>query len=195
MAVPLGVGQAVTRREYLDHAGFVAGSTLLVGGLVYIERRGSLRRSFDNFLDRRAAHMLSAFASDTALVLAHLDCDEKPNEIPAVRTLLGSFALSDAVVTVDAMHCQKKAFEHAAASSVHLIAQAKANQPTLHHTIAELCNTTLTLDLGSIIQDGGHGAEHSLDRGRVKLSQNTADCRVGWCFPPLHAERIACWAR
>lgn len=68
----------------------------------------TLRRSFDNFLDRRAAHMLSAFASDTALVLAHLDCDEKSNEIPAVQTLLGSLALSDAVVTVDAMHCQKK---------------------------------------------------------------------------------------
>ena len=29
----------------------------------------TLRRSFDNFLDRRAAHILSAFASDTALVL------------------------------------------------------------------------------------------------------------------------------
>jgi hypothetical protein len=68
----------------------------------------TLRRSFDNFLDRRAAHMLSAFASDTALVLAHLDCDEKSNEIPAVQTLLGSLALSDTVVTVDAMHCQKK---------------------------------------------------------------------------------------
>ena len=57
----------------------------------------TLRRSFDNFLDRRAAHML-----------AHLDCDEKSNEIPAVQTLLGSLPLSDAVVTVDAMHCQKK---------------------------------------------------------------------------------------
>ena len=68
----------------------------------------TLRRSFDNFLDRRAAHILSAFASDTALVLAHLDCDEKSNEIPAVQTLLGSLALTGSVVTVDAMHCQKK---------------------------------------------------------------------------------------
>jgi hypothetical protein len=63
---------------------------------------------FDNFLDRRAVHILSAFASDTALVLAHLDCAEKSNEIPAVQTLLGTLALTDAVVTVDAMHCQKK---------------------------------------------------------------------------------------
>src|SRR5690348_6026676 len=59
----------------------------------------TLRRSFDNFLDRRAAHILSAFASDSALV-AHLDCDEKSNEIPAVQSLLGSLALTDSVVTV-----------------------------------------------------------------------------------------------
>src|SRR5689334_22612032 len=52
----------------------------------------TLRRSFDNFLDRRAAHMLSAFAADTALVLAHLDCDDKSNEIPAVQTLLARLA-------------------------------------------------------------------------------------------------------
>jgi DDE_Tnp_1-associated len=68
----------------------------------------ALRRSFDNFHDRRAAHMLSAFASDTALVLAHLDCDDKSNEIPAVQTLLGALGLIGALVTVDAMHCQKK---------------------------------------------------------------------------------------
>jgi hypothetical protein len=33
----------------------------------------TLRRSFNNFLDRRAADILSAFASDKALVLGHLD--------------------------------------------------------------------------------------------------------------------------
>ncbi len=68
----------------------------------------ALRRSFDNFHDRRAAHMLSAFAADTALVLAHLECDDKSNEIPAVQSLLGALGLIGAVVTVDAMHCQKK---------------------------------------------------------------------------------------
>jgi hypothetical protein len=40
--------------------------------------------------------------------LAHLDCDDKSNEIPAVQTLLGTLGLAGAVVTVDAMHCQKK---------------------------------------------------------------------------------------
>jgi hypothetical protein len=80
-----------------------------IGGQRHVAIDGkTLRHSFDNFLDRRAAHMLSAFAADTALVLAHLDCDDKSNEIPAVQTLLGTLGLAGAVVTVDAMHCQKK---------------------------------------------------------------------------------------
>ncbi len=53
MAVPLGVGQAVTRREYLDYAGFVAGSTLRVGGLVYIERRGCVAQLGDSVMQGR----------------------------------------------------------------------------------------------------------------------------------------------
>lgn len=40
----------------------------------------------------------------------------------------------------------KKAFEHAAAGGVHLIAQCKANQPALHDAIAQLCDTTAPLD-------------------------------------------------
>ena len=67
----------------------------------------ALRHSFDHFQDRKAAHILNAFACDAALVLAHLDCDEKSNEIPAVQALLAELGLAGAVVTVDAMHCQK----------------------------------------------------------------------------------------
>jgi hypothetical protein len=67
----------------------------------------ALRLSFDNFWDRKAAHILSAFASDPALVLAHLDCDEKSNEIPAVQALLRQLGLEQALPTGDAMHCQK----------------------------------------------------------------------------------------
>jgi predicted transposase YbfD/YdcC len=40
----------------------------------------------------------------------------------------------------------KKAFEQAAASGVHLIAQLKANQPTLHQAVTALCKTTAPLD-------------------------------------------------
>jgi len=68
----------------------------------------TLRGSFDKFHDRTAAQVLSAFATDTALVLAHVDIAEKSNEIPAAQTLLADLGVTPgAIVTLDALHCQK----------------------------------------------------------------------------------------
>ena len=68
----------------------------------------TLKGSFDNFNDIKARQVLSAFATDTALVLAHIEIDEKSNEIPAVQKLLAELDLAGHIVTCDAMHCQKK---------------------------------------------------------------------------------------
>jgi len=67
-----------------------------------------LKGSFDAFRDGKARQVLSAFAADTALVLAHIEIDEKSNEIPAAQRLLEELEVGDHIVTCDAMHCQKK---------------------------------------------------------------------------------------
>jgi hypothetical protein len=66
-----------------------------------------LRHSFDNFLDRKAAQILSAFSTGSALILAHVEIDDKSNEIPAAQKLIEELDLSGCIVTLDAMHCQK----------------------------------------------------------------------------------------
>jgi len=48
------------------------------------------------------------FATDTALVLAHSEVDEKSNEIPAAQALLAELGLAGQLVTLDALHCQRK---------------------------------------------------------------------------------------
>jgi hypothetical protein len=67
----------------------------------------TLRGSFDAFNDRKAAHLMSAFAHDDQIILAHLAIDEKSNEIPAVQDLIATLGLSGRLFTVDAMHAQK----------------------------------------------------------------------------------------
>jgi hypothetical protein len=68
----------------------------------------TLRGSFDKFGDRAAAQVLSAFATDTSLVLAHVDIAEKSNEIPAAQALLAELGVPrGTIVTLDALHCQK----------------------------------------------------------------------------------------
>ena len=67
----------------------------------------TLRGSYDHFADKKACHLVSAFEVDSALVLGHIEVDDKSNEIPAVERLIGELGLAGCVVTVDAMHCQK----------------------------------------------------------------------------------------
>ena len=68
----------------------------------------ALRHSFDHFTDRKAAHILGAFATGPSLVLGHIECDAKSNEIPALQRLLAELDIEGAIITADAMHCQKK---------------------------------------------------------------------------------------
>lgn len=67
----------------------------------------TLRGSFDHINDRKAAHTLTAFASEAAIVLAHTEVDAKSNEIPAVQQMIRDLGLTGVIFTADAMHCQK----------------------------------------------------------------------------------------
>jgi hypothetical protein len=67
----------------------------------------TLRGSFDHLNDRKAAQTLTAFASASAIVLAHTEIDDKSNEIPAAQQMIHDLGLTGVVFTADAMHCQK----------------------------------------------------------------------------------------
>ena len=100
---PIAVETAFRRHAARLQAATGAGGT----GSIALDGK-TLRGSFDKFRDRAAAQVLSAFATDTALVLAHIDIAEKSNEIPAAQTLLAELGVaSGAIVTLDAIHCQK----------------------------------------------------------------------------------------
>ena len=101
----------------------------------------TLRQSFDVFADRRAAHVLSAFAVDHQIILAHAVVDEKSNEIPAVQTLIATLGLSGRAFTLDAMHCQKT-FKIARETGNDLIVQVKDNQPSLLRRLEDIAAKT-----------------------------------------------------
>jgi len=67
----------------------------------------TLKGSFDNFNDAKAKQVLSAFAVETGLVLAHIEIDEKSNEILDLQKLLAELDVAGRIVTCDALHCQK----------------------------------------------------------------------------------------
>src|SRR5215210_3341150 len=99
----------------------------------------TLRGSFDHLNDRKAAHVLSAFASDAALILAHHEVAGAPDEIPAVPRLIAGLGMTGVLFTADALHCQKEGFARAAETGNALLVRVKDNQPTLHAALAGLC--------------------------------------------------------
>ena len=103
-----GLDPAAVEAVFRRHAAQLQAAQATPGqGSIALDGK-TLRGSFDSFNDRAAAQVLSAFATDTALVLAHVDIAAKSNEIPAAQTLLAELGVADgAIVTLDALHCQK----------------------------------------------------------------------------------------
>jgi hypothetical protein len=103
-----GLDPADVEAAFRRHAALLQAACGATGpGSIALDGK-TLRGSFDNFRDRAAAQVLSAFATDTALVLAHIDIAEKSNEIPAAQALLAELGVAaNAIVTLDAIHCQK----------------------------------------------------------------------------------------
>lgn len=67
-----------------------------------------LRGSFDGFQDQKAIQILSAFLTESHIILAHEEIADKTNEIPTAQELIRALGLSECLFTFDAMHCQKK---------------------------------------------------------------------------------------
>ena len=76
------------------------------GRVVAIDGK-TLRRSFQAAGGKAAVHMVNAWCSANRMVLGQLATDEKSNEITAVPKLLELLDLKRAIVTVDALNCQK----------------------------------------------------------------------------------------
>jgi hypothetical protein len=105
-----GLFQALEPAEleaaFREHARALAGKAPASGPRVVALDGKTLKRSFDHLNDEAAAHVLSAFASEAALILAHQEIAEG-DEVAAARALIERLGLSGVLFTADALHCQK----------------------------------------------------------------------------------------
>ncbi len=101
-----------------------------------------LRGSFDHFNDQKAIQILSAFVSNSRLILAHEEIASKTNEIPTAQRLMKELGLSGYIYTFDALHCQEKTLETAQETGNEAVVQVKSNQPTLLKDCQTIAETT-----------------------------------------------------
>jgi len=102
----LALEPAELEAAFREHARALAGKAPASGPPVIALDGKTLRRSFDHLNDEAAAHVLSAFAGEAALILAHQETAEG-DEVAAARVLIEGLGLSGVLFTADALHCQK----------------------------------------------------------------------------------------
>ena len=78
--------------------------------------------------DKKLAHLVSFFISDSKEILLSKKVEDKSNEIPLVQEMIKEFELEDMILTLDAMHCQKETTKQIIQSNNDYCIQVKKNQ-------------------------------------------------------------------
>lgn len=132
----------------------------------------SLRRSFDTSVGKGPLHMVSAWAVEAGISLGQLKSANKSNEITAIPRLLDLLDVSGAIVTIDAMGCQKEIAKKIRSENAHYILALKQNQPNLFNETKALFSLAKSKSFEGI----NHDKFESVDQNHGRLENRTCYC-------------------
>ena len=170
-------------------AGFVkwvqAIAETTLGRVVAIDGK-TARRSFDKAAGKGPLHMVSAWASENRLLLGQQACDSKSNEITAIPELIKTLEISGAIVTIDAMGCQKEIAATIRDAEADYVLAVKDNQPTLHDDIRQVFAEGLDNGFAEMehhsycTEEQGHGRIETRVYHIVAAPAELAERHAGW---------------
>jgi predicted transposase YbfD/YdcC len=136
------------------------------------------RRSGDKKGAKAAIHMVSAFAARQRLVLGQVKVAEKSNEIVAIPKLLEMMAIEGAIVTIDAMGCQRAIARTIIDKKADYVLALKGNQGSLRNDVDVFVAEQNARDF----QDTTISRHQTLDadHGRIETRTTTVIHDVAW---------------
>ena len=159
--------------------------TATEGRIIPIDGK-TLRGSLDRPAGKAALHLVSAWAAENHLVLGQRAVDGKSNEITAIPELLKIIDVTGAIVTIDAMGCQKDIAGAIRAGGGDYVLALKDNHPTMHAEVQELFLEGMANDFANV----KHHSCHTMDKGHGRVEHryyHVIDVPEDW------AQRYADW--
>ena len=135
------------------------------------------RRAYRKKGSKEPIHIVSAFAARQRLVMGQIAVGEKSNEIVAIPALLDMMAIEGAVVTIDAMGCQRAIAEKILAKKADYIIALKGNQGTLHEDVKLLADEQKAKAFKDVAVSRHETVDG--DHGRIETRSYTAFHDVG----------------
>jgi len=150
----------------------------------------SCRRSHDGAKGLGALHIVSAWASEEGIALGQVATDAKSNEITAIPQLLGQIELTDTLITIDAMGCQKEIVAQVVNGGGDCVIAVKDNQPKLLTAIRGFFLDQMERDFEELryrcheTVDDGHGR---IDERSYHLTRTPRDFAPARDWPQVKA--------
>lgn len=129
----------------------------------------TMRRSHNRAAGLGPLHIVSAWATEYGLALGQVATEEKSNEITAIPELLDQLDISDTIVTIDAMGCQREIAEKIITGGGDYVLAVKDNQPNLHEAIGEFFLEHLEDDMARV----PHRYHETHDQGHGRVDERT----------------------
>jgi predicted transposase YbfD/YdcC len=140
--------------------------------LVAIDGKTS-RRTHNRKTGHKALHLVSAFATNSRLVLGQEAVFEKSNEITAIPALIERLDLKGALVSTDAMGCQVAIAQSILDAEADYLLAVKDNQPTLHAEIESYFETAPAAEVDKV-------ETIDKDHGRFEVRNYSVSHVVDW---------------
>jgi len=135
------------------------------------------RRSFRK-KGQAALHMVSAFATRQRLVLGQVKVADKANEIVAIPKLLDLLAIEGAIVTIDAMGCQRDIAQTILDKRADYVLALKGNQGTLREDVELFAAEQKAKDFKDAAVS--RHTEVDGDHGRIETRTTTVIHDIAW---------------
>jgi len=162
---------------------WVAAQTGIPAGVVALDgktaRRSGSKTSKNKKKDLAGPiHVVSAFAARQRLVLGQVKVEEKSNEIVAIPKLLRMLEIEGAVVTIDAMGCQRDIAQTILDRKADYILALKGNQGSLKDDVKLFVDEQKAVGFrdAKISRDKTVDGDH----GRIETREVTVIHDVGW---------------
>lgn len=138
----------------------------------------TVRRSADKKGAKAAIHMVSAFAARQRLVLGQVKVAEKSNEIVAIPRLLDMMSIEGAVVTIDAMGCQREIAKKIIDKKADYVLALKGNQGSLREDV----ELFVAEQKANAFKDATISRDQTVDgdHGRIEIRATTVIHDVAW---------------
>jgi predicted transposase YbfD/YdcC len=158
---------------------FVAWVASLIGvptGVVAIDGK-TVRRSGGK-AGKGAIHMVSAFAAGQRLVLGQVKVAEKSNEITAIPKLLDMLVVEGAIITIDAMGCQRAIAQKIIDKKADYVFGLKGNQGSLRDDVDLFIAEQRARDFADTTISRAETID--ADNGRIEIRTTTVIHGVDW---------------